>query len=330
MPFTEDEIASIQADCFANDVQYDASTLASLTEDEIVEFFESGGTTLPEGVVMPKLKPNKPKPKPKPKPQAATDDGKSDAPKDPPLPPLPHRGARRLLCLHEAGACGEIMRRQLKTLKLEAAFDDVAFVDGTLPVDPAVHPDAKQLRAFYSTCPNLQFMEQFETHRGTREVRPSVLAASRPDDRALWEKTQDRKALPTWVPSFRAVEPALQHLARHLAAGAQPARATGVVAFGQGASLLMMLLALLDAAGPDDDPRAARRRARLVPACMVLYCPNELWIPAFRDDRDLASMGGLKDGSALAVGGDGGGRQHARVCRVAKPGTPLNWVTLLP
>jgi len=264
MPFSEEDIDSIRADCFANDVDYDVGTLAELSEEQIIEYFESGGETLPEGVVKPK-----PKPKPKPRPKPAAD--KNDASQGPALPPIEHRGARRLLCLHEAGACGEIMRRQLKPLGLEASFPDMAFLDGALPVDAAAHPDAKMLKAFYPTCANLQYMEKHETHADTRKTRVATLNYARPDDRVLWEINRDRDAAPTWLPSYVGAEAALRELSRRLASDGVAAAETGVVGFGQGATLVMMLLALLDAATDDG---ADRRRERLVPSCLVLISPT--------------------------------------------------------
>ena len=125
MVFTEEEIDNIRAENFANDVWYDVDTLAPLTEDQIIEFFESGGTTLPEGVVMPK--------KPKGKKKKDKKD-KADADAVPELPRMKERGAKRLVCLHAAGACGEIMRRQLKPYDLDKHFASVEFIDGDMPV----------------------------------------------------------------------------------------------------------------------------------------------------------------------------------------------------
>jgi hypothetical protein len=263
MPYTEEEIDNIRADCFANDVWYDAATLADLSEEDIIEFFESGGETLPDGVVMPP----KPKVKPKPKPKS-TQKVFFDQPAEvEPLPPIEERGARRLICLHAAAACGEIMRRQCKQLQLEACCKEVQYIEGTLPVDAALHPDAKTLRAFYPTCANVQYMEGREVHGGTREDRLISLTRTRPDDRALWEILRDeREEKGPWKPYFRHVEPPLQELARVLATGGTPADETGLVGFAQGATLAMMFVALLDAA---DDADAERRRERLMPSCLV-------------------------------------------------------------
>ena len=46
MPFTADEIESIRADCFALDVPCDLDGLNLCSEEQLVEFFESGGDVL--------------------------------------------------------------------------------------------------------------------------------------------------------------------------------------------------------------------------------------------------------------------------------------------
>ena len=119
MPFTADEIDSIRADAFANDVLYDLATLAPLTEEQIVEYFESGGENLPEGVVMPKLK-KKTKKKKSAEEKQAEEEAKKDV-----LPAIDSAGARRIICLHAAGSCGEIMRRQMKKLEMDGKFEEM-------------------------------------------------------------------------------------------------------------------------------------------------------------------------------------------------------------
>lgn len=61
------------------------------------------------------------------------------------------------------------------------------------------------------------------------------------------------------------VEPALTLLARRLAEGPTPAGNVGVIAFGQGAAVLTMLLGVVEAAD-DGGPAAKRRKAMLWPS----------------------------------------------------------------
>lgn len=60
MPYTADEIEAIRADLFADDVMYDVETLANLKEDQLIKFFESGGTELPfMAIIGPAMKHSK-------------------------------------------------------------------------------------------------------------------------------------------------------------------------------------------------------------------------------------------------------------------------------
>ena len=73
MPFSAEEIESIRADCFANDVDCDLPGLENCTEDQLIEYFESGGEVLPPGVE--KRKKSKKKKAPAPTATAKADDG---------------------------------------------------------------------------------------------------------------------------------------------------------------------------------------------------------------------------------------------------------------
>ena len=53
-PWTAAEIEDIRNDCVANDVPYDLASFASLSEAELVTYFESGGDVLPIGVSKPR------------------------------------------------------------------------------------------------------------------------------------------------------------------------------------------------------------------------------------------------------------------------------------
>ena len=75
-PFTDEEMESIRADCFANDVPVDIPGLANCSEEQLIAYFESGGEVLPEGVEEPvnrapvkkAVAPPPPPPPPKPPP----------------------------------------------------------------------------------------------------------------------------------------------------------------------------------------------------------------------------------------------------------------------
>ena len=282
MPFTADEIDSIRADAFANDVLYDLATLAPLTEEQIVEYFESGGESLPEGVVMPKLK------KKKKKKSAEEKQAEEEAKKDV-LPAIDSAGARRIICLHAAGSCGEIMRRQMKKLEMDGKFEEMVYLDGLVPVDASAHPDSKALKAFYPTCSNVQYMEEREVHRGTREERARTLNYTRKEDRALWEIHRDRDDPGPWEMYHVGVEGALEQLSCALASGKIPAKETGIVSIGQGNNLLMMLLALLDAA--NDGDAAHRRRARIMPGRCLLFHPVDDWVERFVKECEARGLG---------------------------------------
>lgn len=199
MPFTADEIESIRSDCFANDVAYDVETFANLTEDELIAYFESGGEDLPAGVPKPKPLP-KPKSKPKPngtdavkayeKPPASAEN-----PAEPDEADLPEERptTRGLLCLHAMAHCGQIMQKQLRPLGLEAAgarLGPMRFLDGTVAIDTSAHPEAKRLKAFYPSFPNLAYLELYEQHKTSRAERAYVL------------KPEDKKERPLNPPSL--------------------------------------------------------------------------------------------------------------------------------
>ncbi len=333
MPFTEEEIESIRADCFANDVAYDLETFADLSEDELIAYFESGGEELPAGVPKPK-----PLPKPKPKAPLSARDARGStafskasagALAEPDEAELPEERpkVRGLLCLHAMAHCGQIMQKQLRPLGLEAVeagLGPMRFVDGALPVDTSIHPEAKRLKAFYPAFANLTYLEVFEKHAKTGAERPFVLKPEDPKERPLNPHTLspvavgllgDAKPATPWSERYRGIEPALQLLARALAASTDPpASNLGVVAFSQGANLLMMLLAIIDAAVVADSvpcsemaasSAAQRRKARVWPACAVLFGPTTSWMSQFIADPSFCgrALAAIDAGIAQAEGG---------------------------
>jgi len=310
MPFTEEEIESIRSDCFANDVPYDLETFADMTEDELIAYFESGGEDLPEGVPKPKPKPKeRPKPPPKWLVDALDKAGEEEKAKGVDNAAANvhavidesylenRKKVQGVLCLHGMAHCSKIMQKQLRPLGLEAAGDigEVRFLDGELLVDVSLHPEAKRIRAFYPAFENRAYMHLYERHKRSSEERPYVLKPEDKDERPLnpprlmdempaapWEKPKEPSP---WQERYRGIEAALTLLAKSLAASRTPASHLGIVAYSQGANLLTMLLALVDAAVVADASVAAgRRKQRLWPACVVLICPTTDWIGAFTTD----------------------------------------------
>ena len=342
MPFSAEEIESIRADCFANDVDCDLPGLENCTEDQLIEYFESGGEALPPGVEKRKKSKKKKAPAPpvtgnnKP---GGGDEEAAEQPKD--LESLarlavPERRGKvqGLLCLHAAASSGKIMQKQLRPLGLEAALNaELHLLDGELAVEPDVHKDAKILRAFYPAFANRQYMELYEEHERSGEERPVLLVPTRTEypkeDRPLNLPTLDQPPggmplLPgmqrpdtstPWTQRYRGVEAALTQLARALAKGPTPAARLGVVAHGQGAHLLTMLLALVQAAD-DGRPLARRRRDLLWPSSAVLFAPSTRWAGQLADDpkfaaRALAAIdAGIAQADASSAGeaaGEGSG-----------------------
>ena len=280
MPFTADEIESIRADCFANDVPSDLPGLENCTEEALIEYFESGGTALPEGVERRRRERTT---------KVAAPAGKgSSRVKAAEASTVPGRRGcvKGVLCLHAAASSGNTMLRQLRPLGLEAALGvEMHSVDGLLTVDPALHKDAKMLKAFYPAFPNLEYMQLYETHQRTMVERLVTLAAPNPDDRPL--NLPNLHDLPLhmqgiggmgprddspWLPNYHGIEPALSNLARAMVQSPVGAANTALIAAGQGANLLTMLLALVQAAG-DGTAVARQRRERLWPPCGLALRP---------------------------------------------------------
>ena len=303
-PFTDEEMESIRADCFANDVPVDIPGLANCSEEQLIAYFESGGEVLPEGVeepvnrapvkkaVAPPPPPPPPKPPPPPPPEPVV-------PKPAPEVPPARKPVRGLLLLHAAASCGKILQKQLRPLGLEAALGvELQLLDGSLAVDPGVHKEAKMLKAFYPSFSNCQYLEGYEENERTGQKREVLLKPHDHSERPLNLPTlagplpsfpgMEPKRPSPWQTRYRGLEPALTQLARALVESPTPVASLGVVAHAQGAALLTMLLALVDAAD-DGSPAARRRRSLLWPSCAVLISPATNWTRQLSEDPQLSA-----------------------------------------
>lgn len=283
---SRDQLESIAHDHLATDLLTEASPelvakLASATLEEATAFFESGGTTLPPSTAKPPSE------------------------------------KKRLLCLHSSSGSGVILRTQLAPLGLDASFD-LDFLDGLIEVDPGSDADAAMLRRFFPTAPNRDYVVKVEHDISSGAERPSLGNAT---DAALLAEMGINAPKPRdpademgkeWRMEYRGVDAALTLLSARIAGEAHAGRRYdgGVLAFSQGANLLVLLLGVLEAAehaasaeeataaalpiGPEKATakkaakaamEAAQARSRLVrPPAALLFCPSDFgWMAPFAD-----------------------------------------------
>ena len=184
--WTVEELESLRTDCFASDVPHDLPGLEACSREQLVEYFESGGELLPDGVershkmgaAPPPPAPRPPSPPRQPEPTA------EEPAAAPPQPSTPRRGpVEGVLCLHGEGSCGDIMRKQLRPLGLEAALGvELRSLDGRLPVEPRLHKGARMLkvrahrrRPAHERHPATSALA---TRMVTRDRRPSTRAST--------------------------------------------------------------------------------------------------------------------------------------------------------
>jgi hypothetical protein len=221
-------------------------------------------------------------------------------------------GGKCLLCLHSSAGSGAIFRKQLAPLKLDASFE-LDFLDGTIVMDPAVVPEAAMLRKFFPDAPNLAYLARVVIDEHGEE-RPGLLATN-----ALAKEMMSPAAAASVAASdgalrseYRGYEPALHRLCTRLGSR----RYEGAVAFSQGANLLTLLLALLEAAeraaandenaaaalplGPEKaatkaaakaaSERALKRSRILRPPFLLAFCPQMFgWVDQLVADAALAA-----------------------------------------
>ena len=210
-----DELA---LDHLATDLPYQERML-HWTVDDVVAYFDSAGAVVPDAAEHTEQ-------------MGSRRDG------------FPH-----LLCLHSSAGCGSTFRKQLAPLALEDSYD-LDFLDGELEMDPAVQPEARMLRVFFPNAPNRSYMRLVELNVASGEERSVLLAtnalAAGPQGMVTHGGDTSQEA---GRREYRNVANALELLARRIArASLEGGRYDGVVAFSQGANLLVMALALLEAA----------------------------------------------------------------------------------
>lgn len=212
---TRSELESLAHDHFASDLMKDDALVTRMTTWTLVEaeaYLESNGSVLPESekvVQAPRLR----------------------------------KHERALLCLHSSAGSGEILEQQLKSLKLHESFD-LDFLNGKRVMDPAEQPEAAMLRKFFPNAPNLSYLSLVEVddqgietpvRLATNKIAAGTGSINIPDAGSRKE--------------YRGLEEALALLSLRLAsASLRGERYEGILALSQGANLLTILLALLEAA----------------------------------------------------------------------------------
>ena len=289
---TRDELTSLAHDHMAVDLLTDEAVvmMSSWSLAEAEAYFESGGSDTPSLH------------------RSAT---------APTTLNRPSSDKKRLLCLHSSAASGSIFRRQLAPLKLEESFD-LDFLDGTIVIDPETSPEAKMLRKFFPKSPNLTYMRRVMVDAKTGVESDAVLATNEEAWQSLPPEAAAaaRDTMNTSIGEYREIEPALKRLSATIASASQAgARYDGCLAFSQGANLLSVLLAVLEAAeaaaaaeeaaaaalpaGPEKQParlkammatELALRRSRILrPPFAVMFCASDFgWMAQLTRDEKLS------------------------------------------
>lgn len=221
-------------------------------------------------------------------------------------------GFARILCVHGAASCGDALRAQLDGLALEAHFD-LDFIDGELG---APGGDAEAC----ADSPSRSFLELVEVSEAGEERGGSEAAPPSAGGRH----------------EYRRVEAALRLLARCIArASLGGGFYAGALGLSQGAHLLTILLAMLQAAdsaaaaeeaaaaamaagaekvaakaaAAASAEAAAKRNRTVRPPMAVLLAPSDGgWADALSADAALAARclaaidGGVSDAEAAEAG----------------------------
>jgi hypothetical protein len=195
----------------------------------------------------------------------------------------------------------------------DSLAQDLDYLEGTIEVDPELQPEAKMLRSFFPDFPNRSYLRPVEVDPESGSEKTVLLATN---SLAAKEGGGDIPART----EYRGVEEAIAHLARRLAIasllGDGDDRVDGVLAFSQGANLLVMLLAILEAAeaaaaateaaaaqlpaGADKvaakaaaaaSKKVAQRRSRVLrPPLAVLFSPADFgWTEQLASDAALCA-----------------------------------------
>ena len=309
MALTDEEIEAIAMDCFATDM-LNPALLEKMREwslEKVEEYFSAGGHAVPVDEHHSTGRPAVPTAAP---------------------PAFERKHERMFLCLHSSCGCGEIMQKQLAPLSLTGQVD-LDFLDGEIEQDPGMQPEAAMLRRFFPDLKNRSYLRlvEIDTSGEERHVQLATNSLAAGPNGSI--NTAGSETADVARREYRGVESDLKLLAHKLASASlhESRRIDGCIAFSQGANLLTMALALLEAAeadaraqeeaaaaAPPGEEKVARRKAAkaatdgaarrsrmLRPQTVALFSPSDFgWPEQFASDAHFASrcLSALDDGIA--------------------------------